>query len=84
MIAVVLESVHSIHYLLNLEFLILDAIAVSVFTMEYLLRLYCCVEEPGYQKAVAGRFKLAKSTSSIIDLLAIAPFFLEVFLHHLS
>jgi voltage-gated potassium channel Kch len=82
-LAVILESVHSIHYLLNLEFLILDAIAVSVFTMEYCLRLYCCVEEPGYQRAVAGRFKLAKSTSSIIDLLAIAPFFLEVFLHHL-
>jgi len=82
-IAVVLESVQSIHYLLNLEFLILDAIAVSVFTMEYLLRLYCCVEEPGYQKAITGRLKLAKSTSSVIDLLAILPFFLEVFLHHL-
>ena len=82
-LAVILESVHSIHYLLNLEFLILDAIAVSVFSIEYCLRLYCCVEEPGYQKAVAGRLKLAKSTSSIIDLLAIAPFFLEVFLHHL-
>lgn len=82
-IAVVLESVQSIHYLLNLEFLILDAIAVSVFTLEYCLRLYCCVEEPGYQKAIAGRLKLAKSTASIIDLLAIAPFFLEVFLHHL-
>jgi voltage-gated potassium channel len=82
-IAVVLESVQSIHYLLNLEFLILDAVAVSVFTLEYFLRLYCCVEEPGYQKAVAGRLKLAKSTASVIDLLAIAPFFLEVFLHHL-
>jgi len=82
-IAVVLESVQSIHYLLNLEFLILDAIAVSVFTIEYLLRLYCCVEEPGYQKAITGRLKLAKSTSSVIDLLAILPFFLEVFLHHL-
>jgi hypothetical protein len=82
-IAVILESVQSIHYLLNLEFLTLDAIAVSVFTMEYCLRLYCCVEEPGYQKAIAGRLKLAKSTSSVIDLLAIAPFFLEVFLHHL-
>jgi voltage-gated potassium channel len=82
-LAVILESVHSIHYLLNLEFLILDAIAVSVFSIEYCLRLYCCVEEPGYQKAVSGRLKLAKSTSSIIDLLAIAPFFLEVFLHHL-
>jgi len=82
-IAVVLESVQSIHYLLNLEFLILDAIAVSVFTLEYCLRLYCCVEEPGYQKAITGRLKLAKSTASVIDLLAIAPFFLEVFLHHL-
>jgi voltage-gated potassium channel Kch len=82
-LAVILESVHSIHYMLNMEFLILDAIAVSIFTLEYTLRLYCCVEEPGYKKAVAGRLKLAKSTSSIIDLLAIAPFFLEVFLHHL-
>ena len=82
-IAVVLESVQSIHYLLNLEFLILDAVAVSVFALEYCLRLYCCVEEPGYQKAITGRLKLAKSTASVIDLLAIAPFFLEVFLHHL-
>ena len=82
-LAVILESVHSIHYLLNMEFLILDAIAVSIFTFEYCLRMYCCVEEPGYKKAVTGRLKMAKSTSSIIDLLAIAPFFLEVFLHHL-
>jgi voltage-gated potassium channel Kch len=82
-LAVILESVHGIHYLLNMEFLILDAIAVSIFTFEYCLRMYCCVEEPGYKKAFSGRLKLAKSTSSIIDLLAIAPFFLEVFLHHL-
>lgn len=82
-LAVILESVLSIHYLLNMEFLILDAIAVSIFTFEYCLRMYCCVEEPGYKKALSGRIKMAKSTSSIIDLLAIAPFFLEVFLHHL-
>ena len=82
-LAVILESVHSVHYLLNMEFIILDAIAVSIFTFEYCLRMYCCVEEPGYKKALSGRLKLAKSTSSIIDLLAIAPFFLEVFLHHL-
>ena len=81
--AVILESVQGIHYLLNLEFIFLDAIAVSIFTLEYCLRMYCCVEEPGYQRAVSGRLKMAKSTSSIIDLLAIAPFFLEVFLHHL-
>ena len=81
--AVILESVQGINYLLNLEFIVLDAIAVSIFTLEYCLRMYCCVEEPGFKRAVSGRLKMAKSTSSIIDLLAIAPFFLEVFLHHL-
>ena len=82
-LAVILESVHGVHYLLNLEFIVLDAIAVGIFTLEYCLRMYCCVEEPGYKRAVSGRLKMAKSTSSIIDILAVAPFFLEVFLHHL-
>ena len=82
-IAVILESVHSIHYILNLEFIILDAVAVSIFTLEYALRLYACVEGPGYKSAFWGRLKHAKTTSSVIDLLAILPFFLEVFLHHL-
>ncbi len=82
-IAVVLESVHSIHYILNIEFIVLDAIAVGIFAIEYSMRLYCCVEEPGYKNAVLGRLKHAKSTSAVIDLLAILPFFLEVFLHHL-
>jgi voltage-gated potassium channel Kch len=35
------------------------------------------------QHALGGRIKQAKSTSSIIDLMAILPFFLEFFLHHL-
>lgn len=82
-IAVVLESVQSIHYLLNVEFLVLDAVAVGIFSIEYCLRIYCCVEEPGFQKALTGRLKQAKTTSSMIDFLAILPFFLEVFLHHL-
>ena len=82
-VAVVLESVMNIHYLLDLEFIILDAIAVGIFTLEYCMRLYCCVEEPRYQHAIFGRFKQARETSSLIDFMAIVPFFLEVFLHHL-
>jgi voltage-gated potassium channel len=82
-VAVVLESVQSIHYLLDLEFIILDALAVGIFTLEYCMRIYSCVEEPGYKSAVVGRMKQAKETSSLIDFMAILPFFLEVFLHHL-
>jgi voltage-gated potassium channel len=82
-IAVVLESVHSVHYILNLQFVILDAVAVAIFTVEYCMRLYSCVEEPGYKGAVLGRIKQAKSPSTFIDFLAVLPFYLEVFLHHL-
>jgi voltage-gated potassium channel Kch len=82
-LCVILESVSQIRYILNIQFIIIDAIAVSIFTIEYCLRLYCCVENPQFSHPITGRFKQAQTTSSIIDFLAILPFFLEVFLHHL-
>jgi voltage-gated potassium channel Kch len=81
--AVILESVHSIHYVLNLQFVILDGVAVAIFSLEYFMRLYSCVEEPGHKGSFMGRFKQAKSPATFIDFIAILPFFLEVFLHHL-
>jgi voltage-gated potassium channel len=80
--SVILESVESIHYILNLQFVVLDSIAVAIFTLEYCMRMYSCVEDPKYQGAITGRFNQAKSPSTFIDLLAIVPFYLEVFLHH--
>jgi voltage-gated potassium channel len=81
--AVVMESMASVSYVLNLQFVILDSVAVGIFTIEYCMRIYSCVEEPGFKSPIGGRFKQAKTASTLIDFLAILPFFLEVFLHHL-
>jgi len=79
----ILESVQIIDYVMNVEFSIFDSITVAIFTVEYVLRLYSCVEEKKFKGAIAGRLKQATTPSTIIDLLAILPFFLEAFLHHL-
>ena len=81
--AVVMETVHSVNYMLHLQFVILDAVLVAIFTLEYVARMYSCVEEPGFKSPVAGRFRQATTVSTFIDLLAILPFFLEGLLHHL-
>ena len=78
--AVILESVASINYILNVQFIVLDAIAVFIFSLEYILRLYSCVEDPRF-KSLGGRFEFARQPIVIIDLLAIVPFFLETMLH---
>lgn len=82
-LSVILESVQSINYYLHAEFVILDIMAVAVFSTEYLMRIYSCPEDPRYKGWLVGRLKNATRPTSIIDLLAILPFYLESLLHHL-
>ena len=82
-VAVVLESVESLHFILNLEFIILDTVAVSIFTVEFMMRAYSAPEEPKFGGSVSGRFNFLKAPGSLIDMMAILPFFLEALLHHL-
>jgi voltage-gated potassium channel Kch len=82
-LAVVLETVDSVYYNLAVEFMVLDSIAVLIFCFEFSMRLYSCVEEPQFKHWFGGRFRYLSQPTSIIDFLAIVPFFLEVLLHHL-
>jgi hypothetical protein len=75
--------VHIVNYYLHAEFVILDIMAVAVFSTEYLMRIYSCPEDPRFKAWFSGRLKNAAKPTSIIDLLAILPFYLESFLHHL-
>ena len=54
--------------------------SVSVFTLEYLLRLWTCTEEPFGKNAqpLLGRLRYMSSPLAIVDLLAIVPFYLSM------
>ena len=82
-VSVLLETVEAVHYILAMEFAVLDSIAVAVFTTEYIMRIYSCVEDPKFRHAYAGRARYASTPGAVIDALAVMPFFLEALLHHL-
>jgi len=76
-VAMVLESVQKIHELSPGFFLWFEYFSVAVFSVEYLLRLWCCVEEPKYSRPVRGRLRFALTPLALVDLSAVLPFYLR-------
>lgn len=75
-VCVMMETVEGI-YSLNVElFYYLELIIVIIFSIEYLLRVWSAVEESQYRKPILGRLKYMRSILSIIDLMAILPFYI--------
>jgi voltage-gated potassium channel len=75
--AVMLETVVWIEAPLHPYFVGFELFSVAVFTAEYVLRLWSCTADPRYADAVRGRLRYATSALPLIDLLAVAPFYLE-------
>jgi len=81
---VVFETVVSVQVLFAAEFYVIDVMAFTIFTIEYIARVYSAPENPKYRHRMA-RWAHIRSGQAIIDLLAILPFVLEsLFSQHLD
>ena len=62
---------------------ILDTFAffsVVVFVVEYILRVWCCTEDPRYHAPVTGRLRYMATPLALIDIVVILPFLMLPFL----
>ena len=76
-LAVVLETVDDLHKAYGSLFHAIEIVSVTVFTIEYILRLWIAPLNPKYSGRF-GRLQYAFSLMSIVDLLAILPAFLPL------
>ena len=70
-IAVLLETVDSIYSKFSLEFLIFERFSTAVFLIEYILRIWVCIEAKLSKSNFISRIKYASTWPAIIDLLAV-------------
>ncbi len=76
--AVILETVDEYNEQFGAIFRAIEVVSVTIFSIEYLLRLWVAPINPSYSKPLGGRVKYAFSFMALVDLLAVLPAFLPV------
>lgn len=80
-VSVVLETYGALEKDYAEPFYAAEVFFIAIFTAEYVLRLWSCTADPAYARPFAGRLRYAIGFFSVIDLIAILPFYL-VFIFH--
>ncbi len=77
-IAVVIESMPAVYAAHKTAFDAFEIFSVSVFTVEYLLRVWAASADPRkrYQHPIWGRVRFMLTPMALIDLIVILPFYL--------
>lgn len=65
------------------RFYYFDRISIAVFSIEYLLRVWSCTADDKYRRPLLGRIRYMLSPAALVDLFAIAPFYLGLDLRYL-
>ncbi len=74
----VIETVDSIGSAYPALFRAADMAILVVFALEYVLRLWSCVEEPRYSAPLRGRLRFARRPVMLVDLIVILPLVLPM------
>lgn len=77
-ICLMCESVPSLDAKYGGPFRTVETFSILIFTIEYLARMWSCVEHPDYRHPLKGRVRYALKPAILIDFLSILPFFLAV------
>ncbi len=82
LVAITLESVPAIENRYLRVFEVIEYLSLVVFTVEYLLRVWCAVEHGPHWKLTPARARLKYmlSPAGLVDLVAVLPFWLAPFL----
>jgi len=78
-VAVIIGSVPSIQTRWGKILNLFEIVSVIVFTVEFIARLWSCTVDSRFSGSIRGRVRHAFRVMSIIDLLAILPFYLPFF-----
>ena len=81
-VAVILESVNTLHARWGDTFRAIETVSLVIFSLEYVARVWSIVDNrwrSEYRHPVWGRLRFIRSPMAIVDLLAVAPFWLSMF-----
>lgn len=77
-ISTIIESEPGMAASIQKALLILEYLTVGIFTLEYLIRVWVCTENPKFGAKSWGRFEFLVSFFALVDLIAILPFYLPL------
>jgi voltage-gated potassium channel len=75
-VAMIAQSVQRVGTALPAFFTFFEWFSVAVFSAEYTLRIWSCVEDVRYKRPLLGRLRFALTPLAVVDLLAVLPFYL--------
>ncbi len=81
--AVALETVPSVILGREVAFFWLEAVSTSIFVIEYLARIWVCVEQTRFARPITGRIRYAFQPLPMLDFIVIATYLAPVDLRFL-